>query len=290
MTSPATLIKQITVDDGISVFYREAGSPTAPKILLLHGFPTSSFQYRNLITRLAEKYHVLAPDFPGFGFTEVPEERKYKYTFDNLTKTLTAWIDALKLTKYAIYIFDYGSPTGLRVALQRPQAITAIITQNGNAYEEGLGPFWDTIRKFWVDPATERAGFLKLFTSFETTKSQYVLGAPDPTAIPPETYHLDYYLINRPGNPEIQVDIMFDYQNNVKLYPTFHKYFREYNPPTLAVWGKTDPFFVPAGAEAYKRDNPKAEVKFLDAGHFPLESHNDEIADLILAFLAKHNI
>ncbi|TCD68588.1 hypothetical protein EIP91_010377 [Steccherinum ochraceum] len=351
--APTTHIKRVTVDGGISVFYREAGSQTAPTILLLHGYPSSSFQYRNLITRLAEKYHVLAPDFPGYGFTVVPAERKYEYTFGNLTKTLGAFVDALKVIKYVIYIFDYGAPIGLRLALERPQAIAAIISQNGNAYVEGLGTFWDTCKKFWENPATERTGFLKMFTSFELVRDQYTVGAPDPSTVPPETYHLDHFLINRPGNPDIQTDIMFDYQNNVTLYPAFQQYFREYSPPTLAAWGKNDPVFIAPGAEALQdrpqmahwasawpsddtgdghfvltwgplpnfqyphrgsesRSNhvqhkggqdrlrsppsvprmhiPKAEVKLLDAAHFALETHNDEIADLILSFLAKHNI
>ncbi|THH31189.1 hypothetical protein EUX98_g3014 [Antrodiella citrinella] len=288
--SPVTHNKNVTVDSGINIFYREAGSPTAPNVLLLHGFPASSFQFRHLIPRLAEKYHVVAPDLPGFGFTTVPEARAYKYTFANIAKTIGAFVDALELKKYAIYIFDYGAPTGLRLMLDRPGAVTAIITQNGNAYEEGLGAFWDPVKAYWANPEATRGQLKASFTSFDSTKWQYVDGVPNPDVVAPEPYHLDYYLMSRPGNADIQMDIIFDYQTNLKLYPEFHKYFKEHQPPTLAVWGKNDQIFIPPGAEAFKRDNKNVQVTLIDTGHFVLESNGDEVADLILAFFAKHNI
>ncbi|KAH9891687.1 alpha/beta hydrolase fold protein [Cubamyces lactineus] len=296
MAAP-TQVKTVTVDDGIELFYREAFPASAkdpsilPVVLLLHGFPSSSFQYRNLIQRLAVKYRVLAPDFPGYGFTVVPAARKYEYTFASLTKTTIAFLDALKVAKFAVYVFDYGAPTGFRIALERPDAITAIITQNGNAYVEGLGqPFWSGPQKAWADPSPENIKALAYLIEFDTTKWQYVNGAPDPSVIPPETYHLDYYLMTRPGNGDIQVGYLLDYKTNIPLYPQFQEFFRTRRPPTLAVWGKHDQIFVPPGAEAYKRDNPDAIVKLLDAGHFALETSLDEISSDILAFLEKNGI
>ncbi|CAL1713311.1 unnamed protein product [Somion occarium] len=281
--------KTVTVDEGVEVFYREAGLSSAPNILLLHGFPSSSFQFRNLIPLLATKYHVVAPDLPGFGFTVVPEARKYAYTFDSFAKTIGAFVDALKLEKYAIYIFDYGAPTGLRLMLDRPGSVTAIISQNGNAYMIGLGDFWESVQAYWEDPEGHRENLRNLLT-LESTKWQYVSGAPNPESIAPETYHLDYYLMTRPGNAHIQLDLILDYKTNVVLYPTFHKYFRQHKPPTLAIWGKNDQIFVPAGAEAYKKDLPDVQVKLLDTGHFALETHLEEIASEILAFLEKHQL
>ncbi|KAI0712208.1 alpha/beta hydrolase fold protein [Earliella scabrosa] len=291
--------KTISVDGGIEVFYREAypsdssapsfQSTAIPVILLLHGFPTSSFQYRDLIPILAKKYRVIAPDLPGYGFTVVPEERSYKYSFEFLTNTIAAFVDALQIKKFTVYVFDYGAPTGLRLALQRPDAVTAIISQNGNAYVEGLGEaFWADARKAWADPSPENLDALKGVTTFETVKWQYVTGAPNASAIPPETYTLDYYLMTRPGNAQIQLDLLLDYKSNVELYPSFHHYFRQYQPPVLAIWGKNDQIFIPAGAEAYKRDNPNAIVKFVDAGHFALESALEEISAAIMSFLEHH--
>ncbi|KAH9854729.1 alpha/beta hydrolase fold protein [Lenzites betulinus] len=296
MAAP-TQIKTIVVDNGVEVFYREAvpastqNTNALPVILLLHGFPSSSFQYRNLIPRLAEKYRVIAPDFPGYGFTVVPDARKYEYTFAALANTTAAFLDALKITKFSVYVFDYGAPTAYRLALQRPEAITAIITQNGNAYVEGLGAsFWAPFEDVWANPTPEKIKALEDFLSFDVTKSQYVDGSPDPSVIPPETYNLDYYLMTRPGNAQIQAGFFVDYQNNVALYPQFQAYFRTRRPPTLAIWGKNDAIFVPAGAEAFKRDNPDAIVKFVDAGHFALETSLEEISQNVLDFLASKGI
>ena len=274
--------------DGVSFFYREAGAKTAPTILLLHGFPSSSHQYRNLIPLLSQQYHVVAPDLPGFGFTEVPEDRQYVYTFENLTTSVEAFVDALELKKFSIYIFDYGAPTGLRLALRRPEAVQAIITQNGNAYVEGLGPFWEPLLSWWKSGSNEeREGIRAGFLSFEPTKWQYTVGTN--VTVAPEAYYLDFALLERPGNQEIQLALFYDYQNNIKLYPEFHTYFRKFQVPVLAAWGKNDPIFISEGAEAFKRDT-EAEVHLLDAGHFAVETNTSEIADLILKFLAKNGI
>ncbi|KAJ3824870.1 Alpha/Beta hydrolase protein, partial [Lentinula raphanica] len=276
--------------DGVEVFYREAGKANASVVILLHGFPSSSFQYRNLITKLSGRYRVIAPDLPGFGFTKVPESRKYQYTFDNIAKTIEAFVDAMSLKKYAIYIFDYGAPTGLRLALSQPDAITAIISQNGNAFEAGFGDFWDSIRKYWKDPSPANRASLRWLTQFDATKFQYEAGEAHPEHIPPETYHLDQALMDRPGNADIQLDLQLDYQNNVALYPSFHDYFRQYQPPLLAIWGRNDSFFIPAGAEAFKTVLPKAKVRFVDGGHFALENHLEEIASEMIGFLEENGI
>jgi pimeloyl-ACP methyl ester carboxylesterase len=289
-------VKRITVDNGISVFYRIATPPNrrdAPTVLLLHGYPSSSHQYRHLIPLLAKEYTVIAPDFPGFGFTEVPPARNYEYTFTSLTTTLAAFLDALNITSFTVYIFDYGAPVLLRLALQRPDAITAIISQNGNAYEEGLGPSWVPIKAFWASPGAgseARDTVRKNVLTAATTKWKYTHGSRFPDAIEPESYTLDAALMQRPGNVEIQLDLFRDYENNVKLYPQFQEYFRKSQVPLLAAWGKHDQSFTPAGAEAFKRDLPKAEVVLLDAGHFAGETENDEIAELTLKFLAKQKL
>ncbi len=275
--------------DGISVFFREAWRGN-PVILLLHGFPASSFQFRELILRLADKYHVIAPDLPGFGFTEVPAERDYKYTFDALAKTIEAFTDALELKRYAIYIFDFGAPTGLRLALSRPDAIGAIVSQNGNAYEDGFGAPWATLRKYWENETPENREIVRRALGAEGIRHQYFTGAPDPERIAPESYTLDIALVERPGNMDIQLDLHLDYRNNVTVYPKFHEYFRTHQPPLLAIWGKNDPFFIPPGAEAFKRDLPNATVKFLDTGHFALETHCEEIATAMREFLADNGI
>jgi len=273
--------------DGVTVFYREAGPPDAPVVLLLHGFPASSFQYRELIPRLADRYRVIAPDLPGFGFTEVPEKRHYKYTFDALANTLLAFTDALHLERYALYVFDYGAPTGFRLAMARPERVTAIVSQNGNAYEEGLGDAWAPIQRYWREPTPENRETLRKALSPEGLRSQYTDGVPNPDTVAPEGYTLDAAMIARPGNMDIQLDLFLDYADNVKLYPTFQAYFRKSKPPLLAIWGKHDPFFIPPGAEAYRRDNPNATVRFLDTGHFALETHVDEIAFAMRQLLAK---
>jgi pimeloyl-ACP methyl ester carboxylesterase len=273
--------------DGVHVFYREAGPADAPVILLLHGFPTSSFQYRELIPRLADRYRVIAPDLPGFGFTEVPAERDYKYTFDALAKTIFAFTQTLKLTRYAMYVFDYGAPTGFRLALMAPECVTAIVSQNGNAYEEGLGDAWQPIQRYWREPTPEHRNAIRAGLTLEGMRHEYSVGIPDPRLIKPEGYTLDAALLARPGNVDIQLDLFLDYANNVKLYPKFQEYFRTAKPPLLAIWGKFDPYFISAGAEAFKKDIPTANVKFLPTGHFALETHLNEIAIAIREFLME---
>jgi pimeloyl-ACP methyl ester carboxylesterase len=283
---PITSIPRIEAD-GVTVFYREAGPADAPVVLLLHGFPTSSFQYRELIPRLADRYRVIAPDLPGFGFTEVPEKRQYKYTFDALAKTILAFTDALHLKRYALYVFDYGAPTGFRLAMARPERVTAIVSQNGNAYEEGLGDAWAPIQRYWREPIPANRETLRNALDPAGLRSQYTDGVPNPERIAPEGYTLDAAMIARPGNMDIQLDLFLDYANNVKLYPAFQEYFRKSKPPLLAIWGKYDPFFIPPGAEAFRRDNPNATVQFLDTGHFALETHVEEIAFAMRQLLSK---
>jgi len=282
-----TLIHKIEAD-GVNVFYREAGAPTAPLVLLLHGFPTSSFQFRELIPRLADQYHVIAPDLPGFGFTGVPEQRHYKYTFDGLAETILAFSDALGLKRYALYVFDYGAPTGFRLAMARPDRVTAIISQNGNAYEEGLGDAWAPIRRYWSEPSSENREAIRKGLNLEGMRREYSSGIPNPDVIAPEGYTLDAALMARPGNTDIQLDLFLDYANNVKLYPAFQQYFRKSQPPLLAIWGRHDPYFIPAGAQAFRRDIPNAVVQFLDTGHFALETHIEEIALAMREFLKTH--
>jgi pimeloyl-ACP methyl ester carboxylesterase len=275
--------------DGVKIFYREAGAPDAPVLLLLHGFPSSSHQFRDLIPLLADKYRLIAPDLPGFGFTGVPAQRNYRYTFDAIGETIRQFIDVLELKRYAMYFFDYGAPTGLRLALAYPERVSAIISQNGNAYLEGLGDAWAPIRQYWVDPSpANRQVINDAILHLEGTRWQYVEGVSNPDLIAPEAYYLDALLLERPGNKDIQLDLFYDYQNNLKLYPAFQQFFRDTNVPTLAIWGKGDPFFIPPGAEAYKRDNPNAVVELLDTGHFALETHVKHIARRIVEVLGSH--
>ena len=271
--------------DGVRIFYREAGSPTAPVLLLLHGFPASSFQYRELMPLLADTFRVIAPDLPGFGYTEVPNERNYTYTFDAIAKTTEAFTEALKLNRYALYVFDYGAPIGFRLALAHPERMTAIITQNGNAYAEGLGDAWDPIRRYWSEPTAENREALRPFTALDAIRWQYTHGVADPESVVPDGYTLDAALMQRPGNADIQLDLFKDYANNVMLYPQFQQYFRDRKPPLLAIWGKNDPFFIPAGADAFRKDIPNATVELLDTGHFALETHVAHIASRIRLFL-----
>jgi len=273
--------------NGLNLFYREAGPENAPVLLLLHGYPTSSHMFRNLIPILSGNYHVIAPDLPGFGYSDAPDREHFQYTFDNLTKTIQAFVDELRLKRFAIYVFDYGAPVGYRLALANPEKITGIISQNGNAYEEGLSTGWNPIQKYWKDPSQENRDALREFTTIKLTKWQYEEGVGDTSLIAPEAYTLDQYFLDRPGNVEIQLDLLKDYSTNVKLYPAFHTYFKERKPKLLAVWGDKDPFFHPPGAEAYKRDNPNATVKFYHTGHFALETHVKEIGADILAFMAR---
>ena len=285
---PVTSVHRVEAD-GIQVFYREAGDVAAPVVLLLHGFPTSSFMFRDLIPRLADTYRVIAPDLPGFGFTDVPSKRKYTYSFDALAGTLQAFTDALGLNRYAIYVFDYGAPTGFRLATGHPERITAIISQNGNAYEEGLGDAWGPIRTYWSTPTAENREVIRqAILNLEGTRWQYTHGVANPESVPPESYTLDTALLERPGNKEIQLDLFLDYASNVKLYPKFQEYLRKSQPPLLAIWGKNDPFFIPAGAEAYRKDLPNAQIQFLDTGHFATETHSVEIAAAIKEFLGTN--
>jgi pimeloyl-ACP methyl ester carboxylesterase len=295
MNATDTLIPHASIRcvnaDGVTVFYREAGPANAPVVLLLHGFPTSSFQFRELIPRLADRYRVIAPDYPGFGFTEVPEQRRYKYSFHALANTMLAFTDVLQLKRHALYVFDYGAPVGLRLAMARPDRVTAIISQNGNAYEEGLGDAWDPIRKYWAEPTAENREVIRQnILTLEGTRWQYTHGVIDPESIPPESYTLDTALLERPGNNDIQLDLFLDYATNVKLYPKFQEYFRKSKPPLLAIWGKNDPFFIPPGAEAFRRDLPNAKVQFLDTGHFAIETHVVEIAAAIKEFFDANSI
>ena len=290
LTVPVTSVHKVEAD-GIDIFYRSAGDPAAPVVLLLHGFPTSSFMYHDLIPRLADEYRVIAPDLPGFGFTEVPDKRKYVYSFDALAGTIEAFTDALGLTRYAIYVFDYGAPTGFRLAMRRPERVTAIVSQNGNAYEEGLGDAWGPIRKYWSEPTPEnREVIRKNILTFETTRWQYTHGVANPEGVAPELYTLDAALLERPGNKDIQLDLFLDYASNVKLYPKFQEYFRQSRPPLLAIWGKNDPFFIPAGAEAFRKDIPDARVQFLDTGHFATATHFVEITAAIKEFLVANGV
>ena len=282
---PLTSVHRVDVD-GMRVFYRAAGDANAPVVLLLHGFPASSFMFRELIPRLANDYRVIAPDLPGFGFTEVPEDREYIYSFDRLAATLNAFTQALKIRRYALYVFDYGAPTGFRLAMAHPDRVTAIISQNGNAYEEGLADAWAPIRKYWAEPSRENREVLRQsILNLEGTRWQYTHGVSQPDSVPPESYTLDAALLERAGNKDIQLDLFRDYASNVKLYPAFQDYFRKAQPPFLAIWGKNDPFFLPAGAEAFRRDMPAARVEFLDTGHFALETHVVEIAAAMKEFL-----
>jgi pimeloyl-ACP methyl ester carboxylesterase len=287
---PLTSVRKV-VADGVEVFYRVAGDPSAPVVLLLHGFPTSSFMFRELIPRLADRYRVIAPDLPGFGFTEVPERRNYAYTFDALAVTIEAFTEALGMQRYALYVFDYGAPTGFRLAMAHPERVTAIVSQNGNAYEEGLGDAWGPIRRYWAMPTAENREVIRQnVLTLEGTRWQYTHGVAIPESVAPESYTLDTALMERPGNKEIQLDLFLDYASNVKLYPKFQDYFRKSKPPLLAIWGKNDPFFVPAGAEAFRKDLPNARVQFLDTGHFATETHVREIASAMREFLEARGI
>lgn len=271
---------------GVSVFYREAGSPDAPKILLLHGFGASSHMFRHLMPQLAARFHVIAPDLPGFGMTTVLPGTPFQYNFDKLASVIDAFTVAKGMDSYAIYVFDYGAPVGWRLAVQNPAKITAVISQNGNAYEEGLSEGWAEARAAWADPSTANRDALRKYNSLDMTKWQYTHGVNDTSLIAPEAYLLAVAAVERIG-VDIQVDLLTDYGSNLKQYPQVHQFFRRYQPPTLAIWGKNDPFFLPPGAEAFKRDNPNAEVRFLDTGHFALETHGDEIGAAMLDFLDR---
>jgi len=270
---------------GLKVFYREAGFQGAPKLLLLHGFPSAGHMFRDLVPQLADRFHVLAPDLPGFGQSDMPARGSFQYTFDNLANLIDRFTQKIGFEKFAMYVFDYGAPTGFRLAVKHPQKITAIISQNGNAYEEGLSEGWNPIRAYWQDASEANRRVLRDFLKPQATYWQYTHGVSDPSRVSPDGYSLDNFYLARPGADEVQLDLFGDYKSNVALYPAFQKYFRTYKPPLLAVWGKNDPFFLPPGAEAFKRDIPNATVRFFDTGHFALETHALEIAAEIRKFL-----
>lgn len=271
--------------DGLNIFRREAGRADAPTLLLLHGFPTAGHMFRDLIPLLADSFHLVAPDLPGFGQSDMPPRQAFKYTFEHLAETIDHFTEAIGLKRFAIYIFDYGAPVGLRIALKHPERITAIVSQNGNAYEEGLSEGWNPIRTYWLEPTQANRDALRNFLAPETTLFQYTHGVADPSLLSPDGRSLDDHYLARPGAHEAQLDLLLDYASNVALYPDFHAYFRKHQPPFLAVWGKNDPFFLPAGAEAFKRDIPAALIRFFDTGHFALETHAAEIAAAIRDFL-----
>jgi pimeloyl-ACP methyl ester carboxylesterase len=273
--------------NGLKISYREAGSMDVPSLLLLHGFLTSGHMFRDLIPLLADRFHLVAPDLPGFGQSDLPSRDKFEYSFENLADVIDGFTDKVGLKRFAMYIFDYGAPVGLRIALKHPERIAAIVSQNGNAYEEGLSEGWDPIRAYWKDPSQANRDALRAFLKPETTVWQYTHGVSDATQVSPDGYSLDSFYLARPGAAEPQLDLFGDYKSNVALYPAFQKYFREQKPPLLAAWGKNDPFFLPPGAEAFKRDNPGAEVHFYPTGHFALETHCREIAAAIRDFLDR---
>ncbi|MGF6885463.1 pimeloyl-ACP methyl ester carboxylesterase [Nocardia sp. GAS34] len=282
-----TAIRYRKVDvDGFGIFYREAGAPGSPKLLLLHGFPTSSHMFRDLIPLLANDFHIIAPDLPGFGRSDMPDHKEFDYTFDSIAAVIDRFTDVVGFDRYAVYIFDYGAPTGLRLAVAHPDRITAIVSQNGNAYVEGLSEGWNPVRAYWADPSAANRDALRTMLTPETTRFQYTHGVPDESLVSPDGIALDDHYLARAGADQVQLDLMLDYRNNVARYPQFQEYFRTHTPPFLAVWGANDPFFLPAGAEAFRRDLPDARIEFLDTGHFALETHAAEIAGAIRGFLA----
>ena len=273
--------------DGVDIFYREAGPSGAPKLLLLHGFPSSSHMFRDLIPRLADRFHIIAPDLPGFGQSDMPARGAFTYSFDAIADVIDRFTEVVGFDRFALYVFDYGAPTGFRIAARHPDRITAIISQNGNAYEEGLSEGWNPIQAYWREPSDANRQALRQFLAPETTVWQYTHGVTDPATVSPDGYSLDNHYLARPGADEVQLDLFGDYKSNVALYPDFQAYFRTHQPPFLAVWGRNDPFFLPAGAEAFRRDLPGAVIKFFDTGHFALETHADEIAAAIGEFLVR---
>jgi pimeloyl-ACP methyl ester carboxylesterase len=273
--------------DGRTVFYREAGAPDAPTLLLLHGYPSASHMFRELIPLLADRFHLVAPDLLGFGKSDMPARGDFEYTFEHLTDAVDRLTEMLGLDRFAMYVFDYGAPVGFRLATRHPERVTAIISQNGNAYEEGLSDGWNPIQAYWKDPSKANREAIRMLVEPQTTIWQYTQGVPDQTRVSPDGYTLDNYYLTRSGADEIQLDLFLDYASNVERYPAFQEYFRTSKPPLLAVWGKNDPFFLPAGAEAFKRDIPGADVRFVDTGHFALETHVEPIAAAIREFLAQ---
>jgi pimeloyl-ACP methyl ester carboxylesterase len=282
------LIKYRTVEvDALKIFYREAGAPGAPKLLLLHGFPSAGHMFRDLIPLLSDRFHIVAPDLPGFGQSDMPPRSQFKYTFDNIARVINRFTEVLRFDRFAVYVFDYGAPTGFRLAMWHPERITAIISQNGNAYKEGLSDGWNPIRAFWEDPSAANRNALRTFLAPETTRWQYTHGVSESALVSPDGISLDNFYLSRPGADEVQLDLFGDYKSNVTLYPSFQEYFRTHKPPLLAVWGKHDPFFLPAGASAFKADIPRADVRFFDTGHFALETHAEPIALAMREFLTS---
>jgi pimeloyl-ACP methyl ester carboxylesterase len=271
--------------DGFRIFYREAGAKGAPKLLLLHGFPSAGHMFRELIPLLADDFHIVAPDLPGFGQSDLPARDKFNYSFDHLAEVIERFTEVIGFDRFALYVFDYGAPIGFRLAMRHPDRITAIVSQNGNAYEEGLSEGWTPIRAYWQDPSRKNREALRAFLSPETTRWQYTHGVTDAALVSPDGQNLDNYYLARPGADDVQLDLFGDYKSNIALYPKFQDYFRCRKPPFLAVWGRNDPFFVPGGAEAFKRDIPGAVIRFFDTGHFALETHAREIAQSIREFL-----
>jgi pimeloyl-ACP methyl ester carboxylesterase len=286
--SATTAIRYRTATaDGLTVFYREAGPADAPKLLLLHGFPSAGHMFRDLIPLLADRFHIIAPDLPGFGQSQMPDRDAFRYSFEKVAGVIDRFTEAVGFKKYALYVFDYGAPVGFRLAAAHPERITAIISQNGNAYDEGLSDGWNPIRAYWRDASEANRKALRNFLAPQTTVWQYTHGVSDASLVSPDGYSLDNFYLARPGADEVQLDLFGDYKSNIALYPTFQQYFKTHQPPLLAVWGKNDPFFLPAGAEAFKRDIPRATVRFFDTGHFALETHAGEIAAEIRKFLAE---
>ena len=289
MAEPSRVTYHTTQVDGLKIFYREAGPKDAPTVVLLHGFPSSSHMFRELIPRLSDKYHVVAPDYPGYGYSDAPSPEQYVYTFDHLADTVDHFLTQQGITKYSIYIQDYGSPVGFRLATRHPERVQAIITQNGNAYDEGLSPFWaEYLYPYWKDPNPTNEAKVRQLLTLDATKLQYLQGFRNPDDVSPDSFLFDQAKLDRPGNDKIQLALFYDYRNNPPLYPAWHKYLREKKPAVLVVWGKNDPVFAPAGAEAFLKDAPSAELHLLDTGHFALEEDGAEIAQLIRAFLAKN--
>ena len=273
--------------DGVDVFYRDAGPKNAPVLLLLHGFPTSSHMFRDLIPRLADKYRVIAPDYPGFGYSAAPDRSKFPYTFDKYAEVVDKLVRQLGIEKFALYVMDYGAPVGYRLALKNPDRVTAFVIQNGNAYSEGIDKFWDPVKAYWKTHGSKEREEIRFLTTFKATYWQYTTGVKDTGLVSPDAWTVDQALLDRPGNAEIQLDLFYDYRTNLPLYPQWQTYFRERKPPMLVVWGKNDEIFVVAGAAPYKRDVPNTEIHLLDTGHFALETHGPEIAKLMRQFLGR---